>query len=373
MTSRNSHFSKIPTSSKAKPTQSQSPLHKKQYYKFFNENSNRQTDQTFHGQRVIEQPVFERPPEKKEEFKREIERRFLKSTVNPTFRFPRHIDDDDDHDSTDALSESSVESLERLSHTVKYDLHSQNLRTYAKSQATLEFEDRKKAAFEKANKSTQQLKVITLNQENHDKMDQYKHYHTYDNRISDKVYVPTTKSDAEMAAVLQKKAAEKMKADLHYDLSSTTSRETQMTNDTAFSTLNKATSSGFFNYPHYITNQTTTTTSSSTVNHFTPTYNTRTTTTKNRVISDLRQSTPKEIKLNNVSSATRNLTTSSSTIRQATTTTGNRATQMSYFPSKNLTNASSASARIAFKKTAAAGFRPSSNPYGTQNNTEINK
>ena len=368
MTTRNPYFSKLPTTSKAKPTQSQSPLHKKQYYKFFAENSNRQTDQTFHAQRVVEQIVPEPPVENKEDFKKEIERRFQRSTINPTFRLPKYENDvdDDDDDISDSLSENSIESLERLSHLTKYDLHSQNLRHYASSQANLAVSDYRKASAEKIRKIAQQSRVNTLNNENNEKPEHYRPYSTYDHRKVENNYSMNTKSDVEVASVMVKKTADKAKGDLNYEYSTATSRETPMTNDTAFSTLNKATPNGLFNYSQFEFNQISL--NGNTGNQFTPTYNARTAATKNRLVSDLRQYTPKETKIVNQTLSTRNIT---STGRLGGAV-GNRGTQVSFYPSKNSTSTASASARIAFKKTAAAGFRSSNNQYGIQNNTEIN-
>ena len=132
-----------------KLNQSQSP---QRYYEFLVQNTNRQADKSVQLQRSSEQTPDDFHTEKKEEFKMEIERRFRKAAENPPFRMPRY--DDSTLSSEELLSDSSVESLERLSHSVKYDLNSQNLRMYAKLEAILSDYEAKQAQQRKESKQS---------------------------------------------------------------------------------------------------------------------------------------------------------------------------------------------------------------------------
>lgn len=122
-----SHINKL-SSPQQKPAHSQSPLQKKKFYKFVNDNANSRAEKSMQEQEIHDRFLKEPPKEKKEEFKIEIERRFQKSTGNHTYRLARA------DISSESISQSSNDSLERLKATCVYDLHSQNLRFYAKQQ-----------------------------------------------------------------------------------------------------------------------------------------------------------------------------------------------------------------------------------------------
>ena len=126
-TTMRSHLTKL-SSPKPKPAQSQSPLHKKKFYKFVNDNANAKAEKSMQEQQLLSAFNKEPPKEKKEEFKVEIDRRFQKSLINHSYKFPRT------EISSDSLSNDSRDSMDRLRATCNYDLHGQNLRHYAKQQ-----------------------------------------------------------------------------------------------------------------------------------------------------------------------------------------------------------------------------------------------
>lgn len=130
------------SASKPKPSQSQSPLHKKKIFKFVNDNANSKNERSMQEQTVQDRFIKEPPKETKPDFRVEIERRFNRAITNQEYRFPLH------DASSDSLSESSQESLNRLDHICTYDLHSQNLRFFAKQQRA-----NKKSASESRNES----------------------------------------------------------------------------------------------------------------------------------------------------------------------------------------------------------------------------
>ena len=116
------------SSPKPKPAQSQSPLHKKKIYKFVNENANVKVEKSMQEPQLFERFQKEPPKDKKEDFKCEIDRRFQKSLINQTYKFPKT------DISSDSFSDTSRDSIDRLRATCLYDLHSQNLRQYAQQQ-----------------------------------------------------------------------------------------------------------------------------------------------------------------------------------------------------------------------------------------------
>ena len=126
-----------PKSNKDKPAQSQSPLHKKRFYKFI-DSASRKAEQSVQHYRLAERFAKDPPKEKKEEFKVEIDKRYQRSAVNEQYRFP--VQSASSISEPESLSDDSVESLERLAAAVKYDLNSQNLRRFAKLQYKKEAE-----------------------------------------------------------------------------------------------------------------------------------------------------------------------------------------------------------------------------------------
>ena len=221
MTTQNIYyFTTNPTSTKGKPSQSQSPLQKTQYYKFITENSHHQAQQTLKESRIIVEKTVKEPHiEKQEEFKREIERRFHRSIMNPSYKFPRHID----HLNTDSLNDSSTDSLEQLSTATKYDLHSQNLRSYAKSQDVPTMTDPKKTILGKSEKLIQQSEpTIMMTLQIPTYFDLCQPLKTVNNHFD-----------------TQLMATERVKTEFYNDQSNITSRETIATNDTAFSPMNR--------------------------------------------------------------------------------------------------------------------------------------
>lgn len=121
------YINQIP-SPKQKLAHSQSPLHKKKFYKFVNDTANNKVEKSMHEQAIHEKVLKEPPREKKEDFKSEIERRFARSLINSQYHFPRA------EISSDELSQSSQDSLDRLAEICIYDLGTQNLRLFAKKQ-----------------------------------------------------------------------------------------------------------------------------------------------------------------------------------------------------------------------------------------------
>ena len=332
-TARNAYFATYSTSSKGKPCQSQSPLHKKQYYKFLTDNSNHQGEQTLREHRIItDEAEKETQLDKQEEFKREIELRFRRSAANPSYQFPRCVDTTD----TESQNDSSTDSLEKLSHAIKYDLHSQNLRSYAKPRVTSSVRDLRNISKAQPMKSLKEASSVSAASI---KFNMYKPLETLNNQILEKEDVRNTKIDTIPTLDIQCNAVERVKTECYHDQSYFTSRETITTNDTAFSPLNGATLNNFFEHPK---------------------------TTKNRQVIEFRQATPKGMPFSK-----RHISPKASTVKHQK---ADGSAQFAYFAAKKLTESSSANTKIAFKKTAVGSRVSNTNSYGIPNPaTEMSK
>jgi hypothetical protein len=284
-------------------------LQKTQYYKFLTENSSHKIQKTLKENRISVEKTFQEPQtDKQEEFKREIELRFQRSAMNPGYKFPLRID----NINTDSQNESSTDSLEQLSIAIRYDLHSQNLRSYAKLQDFPSMIHLKKALLGESNKLLEKPKPAVL---------------TLQSPVGFELNHPL-KHDLDIQSITK----DRVKTEFYNDQSNLTSRETITTNDTAFSPLNRATLNNFFDHPK---------------------------TAKNHQNKDFRQSTPRGVPFPKRSVSPQNANTKYLK--------GEMSAQSTYFASKKLTDFNSANTKIAYKKTAATGSRVSNINYGIQN------
>ena len=351
---------------RGKPTQSQSPLHKKQYYKFVTDNSKPQVDQTMQHQKSRQPSANDEAvqKDKKEEFKKEIERRFAKSTVGSTYQFPRRKSD-----LSDTMSDGSADSLMRLTDTVKYDLHSQNLRHYAKSQATLSIKDPKISGNQKPTKPAHPLKEIANAQSAIKKKIAHNQiFQTFDNRHSNQSEESLHRAFKDTFSEQKQKPVEKAKIDLYYDQNTLRREETPATNDTAFSTLNKINPGGSSNnLPKSFLQSN----KLNTVQQLAP-HQLLTSLNKRRTL-DSKQGSTKDLLVLPQSFSTRN---SNLTNRNSTTTSMRTTAQTNFFSSKNISNSKFAVGNqkvINSKKIIDAGLLSSNANYGISNPLDTNK
>lgn len=369
MNFRNSYLTSLSSTQKNKPAQSQSPLQKKKYYKFVNESSNQQGEYSMQDQRLTERFAKEPPKEKKEEFKREIERRFERSTVNPGYKFPRYSSES----YSEQLSDSSIESLQRLNGSIKYDLHCQNLRYFAKTQGQFLNEEYGKhsstdgAKRTKTKQISQNLIPVALTAKQ--------------SEISSSITIHGIENELS-SDILRRKIADKMKADMYSEQSNGSSEMTPATNDTAFSTFNKATSnvfspsakaanSGDINLSNGRVNI------QSAVQQLAPMYRPKT----NKAQASVYHSRPtalstRELVMPQHPSSARNIYLVHSRQPIGTVGSSKRSTQNGFFSSKNQPNTTSSNSKTTLKTTATTGMRSAkqaNNNYGCLNNADLSK
>ena len=121
------------STAKPKVAQSQSPLNKKRIYKFVQDSTNSKAEKSMQAQLHPAKPSVQSKSAEKTDFKIEIERRFQMAHATTNYRFPT-ADEPSSEDLSSSSRTSSQDSLERLKTTTTYDLHSQNLRYFAKLQ-----------------------------------------------------------------------------------------------------------------------------------------------------------------------------------------------------------------------------------------------